>query len=122
MSGDQSAVGAFGRGILAAVLAVVGGIALLIIELISAMLVYLYLDLYRQDLFGALVRWASDVFNALAELITPLFAASANQAYASLIGELSPKAILLLMIGLVVGALIRLLVWLVKRIVAFAAR
>lgn len=103
-------------GLVATVLAIFRSAALLIIELITAMLVYLYLDLYNQDLFGWLVRFASSLFNTLAEIITPLFQASANQAYASLIGELSPKAILLLMIGLAVGAVIRLLVWMVTRL------
>lgn len=117
MSENQSTLGTIGAGLLATLLAVLGSVALLIVELISAILVYVYLDLYHQELFGWLVRFASDLFNTLAAIVTPVFQASANQAYASLIGELSPKAILLLMIGLAVGAIIRLLSWGVKRLI-----
>lgn len=120
MEERASTLGAIGGGIISTVFAVIRSGALLIVELITAILLYVYLDLFHPDLFGSLVRTASELFNAIASAVIPVFQESANQAYASLIGELSPKAILLLFIGLAVGAVIRLIVWALSRL--FGAR
>jgi len=86
---------------------------LLIVELVLAMLIYVYLALYDLETFGYLVRQAGKVLNMLWGQVDVLFSeAVANQAYATVIGELGPKSILLLIIGLVVGAIFRFLVWL----------
>jgi riboflavin transporter FmnP len=45
---------------------------------------------------------------------------SANAAYATLIGELGPKSILLLLIGLVAGVVVRFVVRLLRRLVSRA--
>lgn len=116
MAEQSSALGSIGGGFLATVFAIVRSAALLVVELITAILLYVYLDLFHPDLFGSLVRTASDLFNAIAGAVIPIFQESANQAYASLIGELSPKAILLLFIGLAVGAVIRFIVWALARL------
>jgi len=100
---------------LSAVLAIVGFVLLLMVELVCAMLAYIYLALYDIELFGYLVRLSRDVLNLIASSIEPLFPGSANQAYATLIGEFSPKSILLLLIGLVMGAVVRLVVWSIAR-------
>jgi hypothetical protein len=74
------------------------------------MLVYMYLNFYHIETFGHLVRLARyplDVIGAQVEYWLP---ASANSAYATLIGEMGPKSILLLILGLIVAAIIRFLV------------
>ena len=93
-------------------------VALLVVELITAMLVYIYVAIYHLETFGYLVRLSRDLLNFLAGLIDQFFAASsANQAYATLIGELGPKSMLLLLIGLAVGAVIRFATWAIGRLV-----
>ncbi len=106
-SGQRSASGR----IAAVLLAVVGFFALLVVELIAAMFTYGYLQLAHTDFFGSLVRVAADVLQVVSSQIDWLFPSQANQIYASTFGELGPKSILLLLIGLVVGALFRVLVW-----------
>lgn len=89
----------------------------LIIELVVAMLVYVYLALYNLELFGSLVRLARDVLNIMIAQLEYFFPEQTNTAYATLIGELGPKSILLLLIGLTVGALIRLIGWGTTRLI-----
>lgn len=91
-----------------------GTIAMLVVELIAAMLVYTYLNLYHLNTFGALVRFSKSVLDVLSGLLDKWFSGSSNAAYATLFGELGPKSILLLLIGLVVAALIRGLLWLMR--------
>jgi hypothetical protein len=45
----------------------------------------------------------------MASFVERFFAGSSSTAYASLFGELGPKSMLLLLIGLVVAAIVRLL-------------
>lgn len=92
-------------------------IALLVVELVAAMLVYMYLNLYHVQTFGHLVRFAKAVLDTLVAQLEHWLPGSANSAYATLIGELGPKSILLLLIGLVSGVVIRFLVRLVARLV-----
>ena len=100
---------------LRAVLALAEVFVLLVVELISAMLVYMYLNLYHLQTFGNLVRMARYVLDALVGQLEYWLPGSANSAYATLVGELGPKSILLLIIGLLVAAGIRFLVrWLVR--------
>lgn len=99
-----SGVGLIGR----AIASLIGVIVLLILELIATMLVYTWLNLYRLDTtFGWLVRLSKSVLDVWASQIDIWFKGSSNAAYGTLFGELSPKAILLLLIGLVVGTLMR---------------
>ncbi len=83
---------------------------LLIAELLAAMLIYIYLNLYHVTLFGHLVRDARYVLDALVSQMESWLPDSANSAYATLIGELGPKSLLLLLIGLVTAMVIRFLV------------
>lgn len=85
----------------------VGALLLLVVELVATMLVYTYLNLRHVDTFGWMVRQADWVRNILISQLDFWLPSSSNAAYATLIGELGPKAILLLIIGLVVGSLIR---------------
>lgn len=87
----------------------VSTVVLLIVELVLTLVVYTGLNIYSLDLFGSLVRMAGSVLEVVASLFERLFAGSANAAYASVFGELGPKAMLLLLIGLFVAAVVRLL-------------
>ena len=82
-------------------------IVLLVVEVFLTMLVYTYLNLKFLDTFGYLVRLASSVLEAMKSVLLTVVPGSANAAYATLFGELGPKAILLLLIGLVVAAIVR---------------
>jgi predicted tellurium resistance membrane protein TerC len=82
-------------------------LALLLVELIAAMLIYSYLNLNHIELFGHLVRNARYVLDVLVSQMEYWLPGSANDAYASLVGELGPKSLLLLLIGLVSAMVIR---------------
>lgn len=103
-------------GIASVVFAILGFVAMLLVELIAAMFTYGYLQLAHTNLFGWLVRQANGVLQVVAAYIDTLFPSQANQIYATTFGELGPKSILLLLIGLVVGAIFRLLVWGIVRL------
>ena len=81
--------------------------AFLILELVLTMLVYTALNIYSLELFGTLVRFARTALELMTSLIERLFPGSANTAYATLFGELGPKSILLLLIGLLVATTVR---------------
>lgn len=82
-------------------------VLLLLIELITTMLVYMYLNFYHIEIFGHLVRLARDPLDVIGAQVEYWLPASANSAYATLIGEMGPKSILLLIFGLIVAAIIR---------------
>ena len=93
-----------------ALLSLVSIIGFLILELVATMLVYSGLNIYSLNLFGTLVRAARSVLDVMTSLVEKLLPGSANTAYATLFGELGPKSILLLLIGLIVAAVIRSIV------------
>ena len=82
---------------------------LLVVELVLTIIVYTSLNIYSFDLFGQLVRFAGTVLETTTSLVQRFFEGSSNSAYASLFGELGPKSMLLLLIGLAVAAVVRLL-------------
>lgn len=92
----------------------VATVVLLVVELVATMLVYVGLNIYSFDLFGRLVRAAGGVLEFMSVMVEKIFAGSANAAYASVFGELGPKSMLLLLIGLVVAAVLRLFASLVR--------
>jgi hypothetical protein len=92
--------------VVAAVLAIY-----VIVEVIVAMIAYMYLALNHAETFGYLVGLSRDVLNLFANQLEYWAPDLANQAYTTLLGELGPKSILLLLIGLIVGAIIRLAGW-----------
>ena len=102
------------------ILAVAYVVLLLVVELVTAMLIYIYLNLYHLDTFGALVRFAKVVLDTLIGRMEYWAPVSANAAYATLVGELGPKSILLLLIGLVAGVVVRFVVRLLRRLVSRA--
>ena len=84
------------------------GIVLLIVEVFLTMLIYTLLNLYALNgLFGTLVQFSDWVRELLVKTILFVLPGQANAAYATLIGEFSPKAVLLLLLGLVVAAVVR---------------
>lgn len=99
------------RGSLVSLLTTIG---LLLVELVVTMLVYIALNIYSLNLFGTLVRFARSVLDLMTGLVDRLLPGAANTAYATLFGELGPKSILLLLIGLVVAAVIRSAVGLLR--------
>lgn len=86
---------------------VVGTILLLLLELVLTMVVYTGLNIYSLNIFGGLVRFAQSVQDLMRIIVERLIPGSANTVYATLFGELGPKAILLLLIGLIVAAIVR---------------
>jgi hypothetical protein len=88
---------------------VVKVIALLVLEMIVTMAAYVYLNLYHIETFGWLVRMSRSVLDLMAAQLDFWLKASADSAYATLFGELGPKSILLLLMGLVVAALVRMI-------------
>lgn len=107
---------------LRSILAVVYVVLLLVVELVTAMLIYIYLNLYHLEAFGTLVRFAKAVLDTVLAQMEQLSPASANAAYATLVGELGPKSILLLLIGLVAGVVVRFIVRLLRRFLSRATR
>jgi hypothetical protein len=79
----------------------------LIVEIFAAMLTYIYLDLYHREMFGNLVGVAREILISFTQYLTNIAPEFANQANTSLLGEFGPKAILLLVIGLLVSAVLR---------------
>jgi hypothetical protein len=88
---------------------IISTFALLIVELVLTLLIYSGLNIYSLELFGWLVRMAGSVLEVTSSLFERLFAGSANAAYASVFGELGPKAMLLLLLGLLVASIVRVL-------------
>jgi hypothetical protein len=86
-------------------------IVYLVLEVLAAMLAYMYLNLYQIETFGYLIGLSRNLLNQFAVHLEQLSPAIANQAYATILGELGPKSILLLFIGLGVSAAIRLVIW-----------
>lgn len=104
--------------VLRGALAVVYVVLLLVVELITAMLVYIYLNLNHLPLFGELVRFAKAVLDTVIAQLEAWSPALANAAFATLVGELGPKSILLLLIGLVAGVIVRFVVQLLARLIS----
>jgi hypothetical protein len=71
------------------------------------MLIYIYLNLYHLPTFGYLVRLSRSVLDVLTGQLEYWLPVTANAAYATLIGELGPKSILLLILGLLTAAVLR---------------
>jgi hypothetical protein len=83
----------------------------LVIEVFLAMMTYMYLNLYHPYTFGSLTQLASGLLHSFATYLQQLSPELATRAYATLLGELGPKSVLLLLIGLLVSALARLAIW-----------
>ena len=87
------------------------------LELIAAIAVYMFLRTYDTNLFGWLVALSIDLFTFFSNKMEAFFPSVSNIANATLLGELSGKAILLLLIGLTVGAFLRFMFWGIKCVI-----
>ncbi|MEM9357038.1 MAG: hypothetical protein AAGB04_12570 [Pseudomonadota bacterium] len=89
--------------------------AMVVLELALAIMTYVYLALYDLETFGALVKFSKGILDSAISWMEFLMPELSNRAYATLLGELGPKAMLLLLVGLVVGAIIRFVAWVIVR-------
>lgn len=87
----------------------------LVVEILVAMLAYIYLNLYHMETFGHLIGIARYLLDLLARNLEQLSPDLAQRAYATLLGELGPKSFLLLVIGLVVSTMVRFVLWLIHK-------
>ena len=87
----------------------------LLIEVFAAMAAYMYLNLSHTDTFGYLVGVAQRLLRVFTSYLVQLYPEVANRAFATILGEMGPKPILLLLIGLVVSAVARLLMWTIAK-------
>ena len=87
-------------------------LAYLVVEMFVAMLAYAYLNIYQIDTFGYLIKLSRNFLSTIQTLFesyaTPELA---NRAYATLLGEIGPKSIMLLFLGLAVSMMIRFIMW-----------
>lgn len=90
-------------------------VVLVILEVVVAMFAYMYLALNYIETFGHLVGLSRDVLNLFVDELRQFFPEFAVRANTTLLGELDPKSILLLLIGLTVSAVGRLAGWIVRR-------
>lgn len=92
-------------------------IAYLVVEMFAAMLAYAYLNIYQINTFGYFIKLSRNFLTSL-QVFFESYASPelANQAYATLLGEIGPKSIMLLFLGLAVSMLIRFIVWAVHQI------
>ncbi|HFB2048516.1 MAG: hypothetical protein HRT83_03735 [Hyphomicrobiaceae bacterium] len=84
------------------------------LELVLAVFVYTYLATFDLQTFSRLVKISKDILDFLITRMEIFLPEITNSAYATLIGELDPKSMLLLLTGLVMGAFFRLFVWLIS--------
>jgi hypothetical protein len=103
------------RSLLALVAVIAALVIYVIVEVVVAMAAYMYLALNHVETFGHLISLSRDVLNLFANQLEQWAPDLANQAYTTLLGELGPKSILLLLIGLFVSALGRLATWSARR-------
>ncbi len=88
----------------------------LAVEMLAAMLTYAYLNIYQIDTFGYLIKLSRNLLTTMLVFFETYAPPDlANRAYATLLGEIGPKSLMLLFLGLAVSTLIRLLVWVINR-------
>jgi hypothetical protein len=89
-------------------------IVYLVVEMAVSMLAYVYLNLYQINTFGYLIRLSRNLLTTMQTTFEAYVPQLADRAYATLLGEIGPKSILLLFLGLTASTLIRLIVWVVN--------
>jgi hypothetical protein len=85
-------------------------LAYLVVEMAVSMLAYAYLNLYQINTFGYLIRLSRNLLTTMQTAFETYVPQYADRAYATLLGEIGPKSILLLFLGLAASTLIRLTV------------
>lgn len=96
--------------------------ATLVFEVVLAIALYMYLELEHRSFFGTLVSYAADASRAIADALEAVAPNLFVQANTSFLGEVSPKAFLLLFLGLFASSMLRLLVWTIRGLRAYLAR
>lgn len=86
-------------------------LAYLVVELLVSMLAYAYLNLYQINTFGYLIRLSRNLLTTMQTLFETYAPGLADRAYATLLGEIGPKSILLLFLGLAGSMLIRFIMF-----------
>ncbi len=87
----------------------------LILEVFAALSVYAYLNTFHRATFGSFTKSAGSILNSIEQTLNSILTpTTANTAYASVLGDLTAKAMLLLLIGLTVSAILRMIAWVVK--------
>jgi hypothetical protein len=87
----------------------------LVVEVFVSMLAYAYLNLYQIETFGYLIRLSRNLLTSMQNLFEIHAPQLADRAYATLLGEIGPKSILLLFLGLAVSMLIRFIMWVLHK-------
>ncbi len=105
------------RSLVTAIVVIAVLVVYVVVEVVVAMAAYMYLALNHVETFGHLIAFSHDLLNVFANRLEQWSPELATQAYTTLLGELGPKSILLLLIGLVVSALGRLLTWSARTLV-----
>ena len=91
-------------------------LAYLVVEMFVAMVAYAYLNIYQIDTFGYLIKLSRNFLTTVQTLFESYAPPDlANRAYATLLGEIGPKSIMLLFLGLAVSMLIRFILWVIHR-------
>ncbi|MEM7618886.1 MAG: hypothetical protein AAF228_00295 [Pseudomonadota bacterium] len=88
--------------------------AQLLFEVLLAVVAYTYLNIFHVGVFGSLVVIAGDVLIFLTQHMRNFFPENMSHVYATTLGDLNPKAMLLLLVGLTVSAILRLIGWIIK--------
>jgi len=120
MEEERSLTYSFISALVATLVALTTSLALVVVELIAAMFVYFYLAINEREWFGELIGHSRTILNLCIDQLTFWMPSFANAANATLVGELAPKSMLLLLIGLTVGALLRFVLWVIARILRAA--
>ena len=87
----------------------------LVVEVFVSMLAYAYLNLYQIETFGYLIRLSRNLLTSMQNLFETHAPQLADRAYATLLGEIGPKSILLLFLGLTVSMLIRFIMFILHK-------
>ena len=87
----------------------------LFVEVFAAMAAYMYLSLSHTNTFGYLVGLSQKILSIFTTYFVQLYPDLANRAFATILGEMGPKSILLLVLGLVVSTVVRLTIWMIAK-------
>ncbi len=87
----------------------------LFVEVFAAMAAYMYLNLSHTSTFGYLVGLSQKILSIFTTYFVQLYPDLANRAFATILGEMGPKSILLLVLGLVVSTVVRLTIWMIAK-------
>lgn len=85
--------------------------AIVFLEVIATFVAYILLRGTDESFFSSLVTFSRDFLNMFASTLETFLPSIAHKANSTLLGELSPKAVLLLLVGLSVGAILRFVFW-----------